>query len=378
MKNADSIFNLSEYVTVKSINNTIVYVNIDASKIFDLDLLGTILYNVSLYLKKQSIEILYEKVFGDLSFKESYLNLKKEYHLNDKHPLSFIEGKPVEYNLIASITIVGVLGLEVEYYNYLNVSVSRTVINNVKYLYINNINVSGNNIGNEFEEIFSKIEKLIDKCNFKANDIIRTWVYINDIKSNYEKFNTARRKFFENHSISYSTNSNDLPASTCIEGKADTNSNISIDLVCIDKNSAKTNNTNIRRIYNKYQNEPEGNTYLFKPTFSRAISIENNNYKEIQISGTASINEYGETLYVNDGYKQIENTLMNIKEILSSNKMSFEDICQATCFFKDRIYYFDYLNVLEKMKINSITSSLVIGNVCREDLLFEIDAVAIK
>jgi len=147
-----------------------------------------------------------------------------------------------------------------------------------------------------------------------------------------------------------------------------------MEFYCCEKNSS----IRIERIFNKDQNEAEGKGYLYQPTFSRAIKVSYKDHIELQISGTASINSQGKTIYENDPYNQIKRTLLHIKNLLDSANMDFCDIGVSTCFFKEAQYYKVFEVVLEDLKIKEFPSIYVIGKVCREDLLFEMDAVEIK
>ncbi len=150
---------------------------------------------------------------------------------------------------------------------------------------------------------------------------------------------------------------------------------MTINLVCIDK---KWSPPKVKRLYNKYQNEAEGSQYLFQPTFSRALLIEDENLTELQVSGTASINESGETVYIDDPYQQIKKTLINVGALLEQANMNFNDFVESTCFFKKEAYYQEFLAAVKELNIGEFSNSFVIGDVCRDNLLFELDGIAIK
>jgi len=337
------------------------------------------------FMKRNNIIPVFEKIFGNLSLYDEIVS-KRNSFFNEMQisipPLSFVEGQPVNKNIV-SILLCGIVIIEddvkVDYYKQDNKVIGTTYQTpNSRYLYLyglknKNSDKTKSNYEN-YKELFNNIEHYIIENNFLIKDILRTWIYVSDINKNYADFNKARIEFFEKNEIRYSADFNELPASTCIGG-ASPESKISINLVCVDK---KKSFPKIKRIYNEFQNEADGNAYLFKPTFSRALLVEDEDLMELQISGTASINETGETVYKNDPYNQIKKTMLNVAALLKQADQNFEDICESTCFFKKPEYFNDYLDVMKELQINNFSASCVVGDVCRDDLLFEFDGVAIS
>ena len=54
----------------------------------------------------------------------------------------------------------------------------------------------------------------------------------------------------------------------------------------------------------------------------------------LHISGTASVDEKGDTVHLDDPYKQIQRMLLNVKELLAAQGATFEDITQIATFLK--------------------------------------------
>jgi len=133
-----------------------------------------------------------------------------------------------------------------------------------------------------------------------------------------------------------------------------------------------------KRIYNAKQSEANGDKYLFRPTFSRAMLIESLDLSELHISGTASVGKKGETLFQNDGIGQIETTLHYIKHLLENANMTPIDICEGTVFMKDKYLYKHFIDICQKMNFPHEVLIPVIADICRQNLLFEIDGIAKK
>lgn len=214
---------------------------------------------------------------------------------------------------------------------------------------------------------------MADRMKKEDIRLLRTWFYLKNIRSNYETFNTLRKEFFDCVAIDYSSSSNILPASTCIEIKNQIrHCHMGFEFV--------QNGGGIRtkRIYNKLQKEATEERYLFHPSFSRAVCTDYQSFSEVHISGTASIGQDGNSVYVGDAYRQIKKTLENVRSLLGAAGIDFSQIVYATCFFKNP----DYMELFEKackeLRIEKFPCIILDGNVCREELLFELDGVAVK
>jgi enamine deaminase RidA (YjgF/YER057c/UK114 family) len=72
----------------------------------------------------------------------------------------------------------------------------------------------------------------------------------------------------------------------------------------------------------------------YGPLFSRGIEIIWPEYKIFHISGTASIDEAGRSVYTENPELQVANTLNNISILLNKYGATMNDIVQATAYFK--------------------------------------------
>lgn len=363
-------------------NFTQFYITLDLNHALNESMVQEEYSNLNRYLTQNEIQVVYEKCFGQLSFKDKVLDIKRSVEREKflQWPLSYIEGNPVLNSCMSSLTVMGIRSLnkevKIEYIEFEDRVIGTKVIDsNQEYLYIMGLASDTRHGTNEFNVMFEQLKDILSVSHFSVGDIVRTWIYLNDINDNYVDFNEARRVFFEQSNIDYSSSSNVLPASTCIHGITNYGATAMIDVMCIKKMSSFAK---IDRIYTPLLNEAEGDSYLFKPTFSRALSIEADNHIEIQLSGTASVDQNGETVFKDDPYKQIQKTLTNIESMLSVHELTFEDFVQSTCFFKSDEYYTVFKQVMKEMDIPHFSSTFVIGDICRQDLLCEIDGVVKK
>lgn len=127
----------------------------------------------------------------------------------------------------------------------------------------------------------------------------------------------------------------------------------------------------------------EAYDYLKPSSFSRALCLDFNGYKVLLISGTASVDEQGRSIHIGDFRAQCWRTYRNISVILEAEGMTWHDMVRTTCYLRDierdykdfnevRTAFFSWLG-LEPLP----ASTGIQARLCREDLLVEIEAIAI-
>ncbi len=112
------------------------------------------------------------------------------------------------------------------------------------------------------------------------------------------------------------------------------------------------------------------------PLFSRGMALDLPDGKIVFVSGTASIK--GEkTVYNGDVVKQTETTLENIGLVLSTAGVGLNDLQQLRVYVKDANDHKAVRGVVERL-FPQVPSLYVHARVCRDDLMVEIEAVAVK
>jgi len=118
-------------------------------------------------------------------------------------------------------------------------------------------------------------------------------------------------------------------------------------------------------------------------SFSRGLAFELNGYKILLISGTASVDENGKTIHIGDFRAQCWRTYSNITSLLESEGMTWQDIVRTTCYLRDIERDYKDFNEIRTaffnwQRLDPLPASTGIqARLCRENLLVEIDAVAI-
>jgi len=128
----------------------------------------------------------------------------------------------------------------------------------------------------------------------------------------------------------------------------------------------------------------EAYDYAKPSSFSRALALPLGDATLLLISGTASVDEHGVSVHIGDFRAQCWRTYRNITAILEANAMDWHDIVRTSCYLRDiERDYGDFNEVRTAFftwhGLDPLPASTGIqARLCREDLLVEIEAIAIK
>ena len=121
-----------------------------------------------------------------------------------------------------------------------------------------------------------------------------------------------------------------------------------------------------------------------KPSsFARGLRIDVSGLTVLFISGTASVDENGNSVYIGDFGAQTWRTYRNITALLKSEGATWHDIVKTTCYLRDIERDYDQFNRIRTsffrwLGLDPLPASVgVQTRLCREDLLVEIEAIAL-
>ena len=122
--------------------------------------------------------------------------------------------------------------------------------------------------------------------------------------------------------------------------------------------------------------------YSYGSAFSRGLRIDLNGLSILLISGTASIDECGNTVHVGDLRAQTRRTFSNITGLLESEGATWKDVVRTTCYLRDIERDYQAFNeersaFYREQRLSPLPASTGIQAIlCRPDLLIEIEAIA--
>ena len=120
------------------------------------------------------------------------------------------------------------------------------------------------------------------------------------------------------------------------------------------------------------------------PKFARAMAVVYDNQAAVYVSGTASITA-SETQHIGNPAKQTEETLLNIAALIAPENFAasgfagygatLQDLAVVRAYIKHAADYETVRAVCEQ-QLQGVPVLYSIGDVCRDDLLVELEAVA--
>jgi len=216
--------------------------------------------------------------------------------------------------------------------------------------------------------MFDLANDLLDNLALPYRDVVRTWIYIGDILAWYDEFNETRNACYTRYGL-LGQGDDYLPASTGIQARPPGCLELTMDLLALHPTPGS--DVVIGRLHNPLQNE----AYAYGSAFARAMEVVTGGARTVYVSGTASIDEAGHTIHQDDIEGQIRRTVDNVEALIGTRGLTQEDICQATVFLKDARYAETFRMLCAGTPLAE-RGVCMVADVCRADLLFEIDAVA--
>jgi enamine deaminase RidA (YjgF/YER057c/UK114 family) len=127
----------------------------------------------------------------------------------------------------------------------------------------------------------------------------------------------------------------------------------------------------------------EAYDYPRPSSFSRGLRIDLNGLVVLLISGTASIDEHGQSVHIGDLRAQIRRTYWNITGLLESEGATWHDVVRTTCYLRDIERDYAAFNeertaFYKEQQLDPLPASTGIQAIlCRPELLVEIEAIAV-
>lgn len=217
-----------------------------------------------------------------------------------------------------------------------------------------------------FVDAFFRMGAVLNGVGMKESALTRTWLFLNDILADYEKLNQARQEYFNTW---YPISRAFLPASTGIQSRINNHEMLAFAFCAFSGQKVA-----IRQLSSPLQNEPTD----YGKLFSRAAVVEFPRSNILFVSGTASIDKTGRSVYVGSFHDQMEFTLDVLSAVLKQGKSGFADVAQAIVYLKRDKDMANCLRILDRRNFPIDRAVFQMGvDVCRDDLLCEIEVTAV-
>ncbi len=216
-------------------------------------------------------------------------------------------------------------------------------------------------------EVFEIMNEGLVRHGFHFTDTVRTWLYLDKLLDWYNEFNIARTTFFEKNGIFDKM----VPASTGIGASNQHGAALVCDLLAVQP---KTSKVEIKSVESPMQ----GSALNYRSSFSRAVEMAFPTHRSLLISGTASIDGTGKSIHIGDCGKQIDLTMRVVEAILKSRDMGWNDLFRGIAYFKDMADRLLLEKYCKEHDIPKFPLAIAHTDICRSDLLFEIEVDAMQ
>ena len=246
----------------------------------------------------------------------------------------------------------------------------RFELQNYALNFFNTPEISAKGSFDQMDAEFSAVrEKLAALGGNIPENLQRTWIYCRDVDNNYAPLVVARKEFFDRENLVPETH---YITSTGIEGTSEAPDR----LVRMDSLALFGHLPEQIQYLRALENLSPTNIYGV--TFERGTRIIYGDRSHSYISGTASIDKYGNILYERDVVKQCERVFENISALLAEADAGLADFKQATVYLRDPADFALIEPVLQKHLAPDALCAVVRGAVCRPGWLVEIEGIAVN
>lgn len=252
--------------------------------------------------------------------------------------------------------------------------------------------------------MLAKAESLLTQAGATLANVARTWMWLGNILDWYGEFNAVRNELFQARGLMTGNGDGVMPASTGIG---------------IGPFSTKAENRHCAMDFFATLGAPkmeclmaggnQGAASKYGSAFSRAVVTKTPGGRTVYVSGTAAIDAAGHTTHLGDAAGQIADTIKNVRAVLKDGGCDQDDIVQTMVYCKtpqvERAFLdtFDMGSTAGQPTASSSVKNIwgdsveafcqrpkkdrprawvnaqsvvAIADVCRDNLLFEIEATA--
>ena len=217
-------------------------------------------------------------------------------------------------------------------------------------------------------EIFQEYEKFLQAGGMSlADNVIRTWFFVQNVDANYHGLVDGRREFFSRRGLTPQTH---FIASTGIEGAhANVAAKVTMDAYAV---------SGVQPEQIAFLAAPDhlSPTHIYGVTFERGTSVAYRDRKHVIISGTASIDHQGKILYPGDVSRQLDRALENVEALLAKAGATLKDMAVFIVYVRDPSdHAFAWRRMRERF--GDAPMEVIVAPVCRPGWLIEVEGKAV-
>jgi enamine deaminase RidA (YjgF/YER057c/UK114 family) len=319
-------------------------------------------------LRERDATMLKLMVYGSLAAHEEGVKMMRRYLGAIDWPVTWVEGASCDGSPLAGVQAFAIAGADLQRV-VLNGRVVASVFEDggARHCLLGGLGPTDPTQprGAQAHQAFENFETALAQAGFTLADVARTWFFNDDLLAWYGDFNRVRTAHYAR--TPFRTGS--LPASTGVEGYNPAGAAFVMGAWAVQPLDGSAR---VHEVASPLQCPAPA----YGSSFSRAMEIASGGSRRLLVSGTASIAPSGDTRWPGDTRKQIEFTMEVIAAILRSREMNFGDVTRATAYFKHQADTALFAKWLQTHELQAMPYVPVHCDICRDDLLFELEVDA--
>ena len=215
--------------------------------------------------------------------------------------------------------------------------------------------------------VFETMKEMLTRHGFAFADTVRTWFFNDRITDWYGKFNTVRSNFFSANGVFDRL----VPASTGIGAGNPYGAALAGSLLAVQSRPGLVRAASV-------DSPLQAPALNYRSSFSRAVELVHPLGRLLIVSGTASIGQDGGTLHKGDASAQVGRAMRVATELLKARRMQWENVLRGVVYCKGPGPLRHFLAYCRRHGIAGGRMARAFTDLCRDDLLFEIELDAFQ
>jgi len=338
-------------------------------------------------LRQHELVVVYERVLGSLAVREGVLRTRRQTlrdaGLPTDGPLTWFDGAPPAGAGLAGVHIRAVprgyaaarlpngpVGDRSAGFGWHVPGVGRFVsLQNVDGLPPDGAGDASH--AAQVERALGRVAARLEAVGVAFENVVRTWYYLADITAWYAEFNAARNRSYARHGLLSTAAGPRLPASTGVGGRNPAGAAVVADVLAFVPDAP--DRTPVERM----ENPSQFPAWKYGAAFARGVALHAAGSTFIEVSGTAAVGADGQSLHPGDGPAQVEVTLDLVATLLAQRGGRLDQIAAATAYVRRPQDQQHLRTALCRRGRESLPLVCAVADICRPELLFELEAQAI-
>jgi enamine deaminase RidA (YjgF/YER057c/UK114 family) len=335
---------------------------------------------ISDYLNSHLMTVVQERIFGRLTCEKRILETRRS-ALTESNVIcafpTFIDGSPLHEGDLAGI-LIRAAPKEAASPVLVESRIVGATWRKEETTFVVLQGITGKKSGKTGGDKETETKRMLDRAahclgalGLSYENVIRTWFYLSDILSWYDEFNAGRSARYKAWSLvpSEARPALRLPASTGIGVDNAAGASGVLDLLALNGPDNQVS---------QLSNPGQKDAFQYGSAFSRGALITLGQGRLLELSGTASIDETGASIHLGDPAAQIGCTFSKIETLLAPLSLDMTHLAGGVAFLKNVRDRDVLLSALRERGYADLPLIPVHADVCRDDLLFEIDGEFVK